>query len=274
MRHTEFPFAKHRNWQETPDSLPDLDTEALSKLGHWQENVYNKPVFDDITAYPNFYPSTDAARNYTTRPTKRTLLKKTPDELGISEEDWQSRIERQPLHVAKSAELATAISWTAARLRAVSLNRAIGRVSSWGEVEGSQDVLIIEEDDAVIAADAIADYGYTLAHPVDLDHRGVDYGKPLGKRIRQEAGGIDIGSALERFGLFAGVKPEVLQSADGVTAMEITQAEQDRRIKHWGERHGAITRAYPNISISREILEEHLPLHKIIEFSNEEFEQR
>lgn len=262
MRYPDFPFAKYRAWDETPAEVPELDTTSLLELGEWQAGIYKKPVFDDITAYPNFYPSPNAAMNYTTRPTRRTLLRQSPVELGISYEDWQGRVERQPKHVAEQVELVTAISWTAARMRYAALTKAIRRTNDWAMVEGPQDQLIIDADEAVIAADAIADYGYTLRHPAELNHLGHDNGPALAAQVERVAG--NIGMLLERFGLFAGDHPEVLQTADGLTTMEVVLEEQSRRADYWGKRHEAITSAYRDLPKSDEILYERLPLDEII----------
>ncbi|MDQ3123365.1 MAG: hypothetical protein M3Q14_01625 [bacterium] len=258
MRQVQFPFAKYRAWDETPPQAPEVDTTDLLELGNWQATSYRRPIFDEITAYPNFYPSLNGAAGYTQRPTQRLLAGKKAERLGITQEELAGKIERQPWHVAEYVELATAIGWTAANLRHDVLKQAISvanDISEWGRGE-------LDEDTATYAADAIADYGYCLRYPADPDFRGEDHGSALAAQINRVA--EDIGQTLEHFGLFADWKPEILQTADGITVMEITREEQERRIAHWRPRHEAITGAYPTLPLSEEILLERIPLSEML----------
>ncbi len=246
MRTRHFPFAKYRDWGPTPETKPDLDTDLVADLASFQSDVYKKPILDDITGYYQFYPSMNGATSYVTRAAQRRKVLIENIEPGDTLEEKRKR---QILHIAESTEIATAVFWATATMRYDVVSHALGAIADIAEEEREER---LPDDIAAYAADAIADYGYCLMHPVQIDHIGNDHGEYLRAQIERVA--PETGRALLEFGIYSDEHSDALQSYDGVTALQATVLEQERRIAHWAPRHHAVMDAFPDIEISREVL--------------------
>jgi hypothetical protein len=246
MRTRQFPFAKYREWGTTPESKPELDVGLIADLTSFQSDVYRKPILDDITGYYQFYPSMNGAMSYATRAASRRDVVRESIEAGDTLEEKRKR---QILHIAESAEMATAVFWATATMRYDVVTHALSSIADIAE-KGSNEKL--SDDVVAYASDAIADYGYCLVNPVQIDHTGNDHGKNLGAQIERVAPGVRI--SLLEFGKYADTHPEALQSYEGIVALQATAIEQERRINHWAPRHQAVVDAFPDIDISKEVL--------------------
>ncbi len=253
MRESEFPFAKYRDWGETPKEVPDIDTNAILNLADWQSKVYKRPIRDDITGHYGFFPSHNGATGYVQRASERSFSGKTAESEGLSDDEFQDKKARQPIHIAENTESTIAVFWAVSQTRFSVLEEALNHVSKGRK---------IPTDQGVWAANAIADYGHCLQHPKDIDHMGVDHGKELGKVIKHIGGSA--ASDLEQFGLFAEVSPDVLNSYEGVSAMQVSLDEEQRRYDFWSVRHQAILDAYPDIRPSNEVLYMKIPLPELL----------
>ena len=246
MRRPDFPFAKYREWGQTPAELTQLDATGLLELADWQANIYRRPVLDDITGYYQFFPSQNGASSYVSRAAIKNPVIKDKIEIG---DDLESKEIRHKNHIAESAELATALFWSTAVMRLDVVENTLGRIA---QISEGREAEVLPDGFMVYAADAIADYGYCLQHPVDIDVKGEDHGVELHHQIERIAKGI--GQNLLDFGNFTSENPQDLISYDGVVALQATLAEQERRIKHWAPRHAAVVAAFPGIGLSTEVL--------------------
>ncbi len=253
MRESEFPFAKYRDWGETPAVQPELNVDALLSLADWQSTAYRRPITDDITGFYNFYPSMNGASSYAKRASMKSFAGKTALSEGITAEEFLGKKERQSLHIAESAESAIAVFWVVAQLRKEVLASALSHIS-----DGKK----MPSDVAAYAADAIADLGHCMLYPVDIDHTGKDHGKELGKFIKSISG--DTPEKLQAFGLYAGKNPEALETYEGVSSMEVVLSEQERRCDYWSPRHQAVLEAFPEVRPSNEVLYMQLPLDELL----------
>ncbi|MCA9323544.1 hypothetical protein KC992_00390 [Candidatus Saccharibacteria bacterium] len=247
MRTREFPFAKYRDWGQVPQARPDIDVDLVADLTSWQSNILKEPALDDITGYYRFFPSANGVMGYATRAANRRPIVLEDVEDGDTPE--QKR-ERQIRHIGETAELASAVFWAAAVMRHDVTNRALGQIADLAERGLSNGTM--PDDIAAYASDAIADYGYCLVYPVQIDHKGEDHGKGLKSQIERVAPGV--GQALLDFGNYSGEHPEVLHSYDGIVALQAAMLEQERRIDHWAPRHVAVLEAMPEISPSQEVI--------------------
>ncbi len=259
MRQPDFPFAKFRDWGETPQVAPEIDLEDLRELSIWQASIYKRPITDEITGDGyQFYPSRNGANSYVTRAHAKQFAGKTALGMAISERDFEGRKARQLLHIARSAELATALFWTVASLREERLENALSSAQA-GDIP--------DEDNTPFAADAIADYGFCLAYPFDKDVRGEDHGPGLRLQIDRIA--PNIGEQILQFGLLSGDEPWHLRSEVGIALMQASLEEQRRRVAFWAPRHTALLEAFPDIEVSEEVLLQRIPAYEIIGLSRD-----
>ena len=252
MREANFPFAKFRDWGATPETLPEIDTELVAELTSWQDALYRRPILDDITGYYQFYPTMNGASAYVTRAARNRPIIIEDIEDG---DTLEAKQKRQELHIAETAELATALFWTTAIDRHTKLNSVLARVND------QSDVPLDDDSSYKFAADAIADYGFCLANPVDIHISGRDDGPHLRAQIERVAPGL--GSTLLGFGNYAIDNPDALRSFDGIVAMQAAVMEQERRIEHWSPRHGSIIEAFPDTKVSGEVLYFETPLNQM-----------
>lgn len=246
MRALEFPFAKYREWGTVPTDRPELDVDAIADLNSWQDNIFKRPMLDDITGYYQFFPSENGVMSYATRAAKKRPVLEKNVEPG---DTLEQKRERKLIHIGEVAELATAVFWATALMRHDVISTALGQVVDLVErhVVGE-----LRSDVAAYSSDAIADHGYCLLYPVQVDHKGEDHGKNLADQIERVA--PEVGKNLLGFGNYSIDHPEVLQSYDGIVALQATLFEQERRIKHWAPRHGAILDAFEGIGVSQEVV--------------------
>jgi hypothetical protein len=259
MAEKGYPAArgKQRRPLEVPLFKPDVDIDGLMNFTTWRDRYYKKPILDDLTGYYQFVPTVAGVEAYA-----RPKMPRIPQELLKSvtgREDVRGHIqkrreheaarERQRLHIAASAELATAVFWAVAFLRETVLLEAIGKIS-----ENQQP----EWDVAVYAADAIQDFGLCLEKPVETEPMFVNGrgGKRLTNGLRTRLDGIspDLGTHVANFGAYAVEHPDALRSADGVALMQTTLEEQNYRKATWEPRHRAVVDAFPDLPQSEEIL--------------------
>src|SRR5690606_3552603 len=128
----------------------------------------------------------------------------------LTNQEFLGKKKRMPLHIAESAELATALFWTAASLRSRALTKVLNAVNN-GQA--------VPEDSGIYAADAIADYGHCLIHPVDINVTVENNGPALKAQIERVYPGA--GETLQAFGLYTANSPEELASYDGILAMTV-----------------------------------------------------
>lgn len=257
MRQPDFPFAKFRDWGETPQNVPEIDLDDLRELSVWQSSIFKRPMTDEITGDGyGFHPSRNGANSYVTRAHAKQFAGKTALSMEISEDEFKGRKARQPLHIAKSVELATALFWTVSSMREENLENALSSAFH-GDTP--------DEDNHPFAADAIADYGFCLTYPFDKDVRGVDHGSGLRAQVDRIAPGI--GNQMLQFGLLAGDEPWHLKSETGIALMQAVLEEQKRRVAFWAPRHAAILEAFPDTELSQEVLLHRIPLKEAIDLS-------
>ena len=240
MKNTGFPTPRHRNWLLKPEQTPELDSNGLMQLGAWQTSVFRKPIQDQITGFYNFTPTIKGAQQYVIARARKHPAK---PQVGDTLQSFQDRGQRLRTHIAESAELATAIFSTVSLFRDEALREALRAVSERKR---------FSDDSVASATDAIMDYGYCLRNPVQIDFKGENHGQGL--RLKIDSFGDNLGAQLEEFGSAALDDEGLLRSHDGVLAMELALAEQDRRFNYWMPRHEAVTEAFPDIDISEEIL--------------------
>lgn len=251
VREPDFPFAKIREYGPTPDFAPDIEISELLNLSDWQQRTFKKPMLDDITGSYQYFPSHNGLSTYVHGVAKNNPVVKLAEE---SNTEFLERKERQPLHVARTAEIATALFWTAAVIRTSVIEESLANISDGRE---------IREDVARYSADAIADYGYCLVNPVQKDYLGHDSGKELKVVMDRLFPGVS--NSILEFGKYADGNFDELRSYNGVALLESTLSEQNRRIAHWQPRHEAVCSVYPEIEISEEILLLKVPLEEMLD---------
>lgn len=259
MRESEFPFAMYRDWGPDPVKRPEIDLDDTMKLSDWQSKVYQKPIFDEITGHYGYYPSANGFTAYVGRAIERRPVKRV---LGEPYKVFKDRRERQPQHIADSAELATALFWTSAVLRQTVLEEALRNINDGKEMK---------PEVAIYTADAIADYGFCLENPVEINHTGIDNGPNLKRQINRVAPGI--GETLLDFGKYTREQPDDLRLHDGIVAIEVTLDEQERRTRHWAPRHTAVLEVFPETVISEDLLLLRVPLDEMLSIQHVEFSQ-
>jgi len=252
MKGSSFPFAKYREWGANATTVTELNTDAIQQLSEWQDTLYKRPILDDITGSYQFYPSENGAKAYVNGTARNRPV--NSDELEDGD-TLEGKTARQLMHIASNSELATALFWTIALVRHDHLAQTINTVVD----NPDQDVELTYG--TKLAADAIADYGYCLENPVDLEFSGKNRSKGLKKEIRRVAPGV--GKSLLSLGDFATEEPDILRSYDGIVAMQTVLVEQERRYNHWSPRHEAIHRAFPSVPLSKEVLYQSIETHEI-----------
>jgi hypothetical protein len=160
---------------------------------------------------------------YTSRPKLRQFAGKTAVGPEMAKE-LLGRRERQPKHIAETAERATGIFLAVAKGRETVLAQAVKAIAGQEPLEHSV---------ALHAADAIADFGYCLDRPKNI---------PLSVITRKSE--ADIGLQLLNFGAYAITHPDVLPSYEGVALLQATLDEQERRVAFWQPRYQAVTDQY------------------------------
>jgi hypothetical protein len=250
MREPNFPFAMYRDWGPDPVELPEIDLDNTMNLANWQSKDYRRPIFDEITGHYKFFPSPNGFSSYVGRAIKRRPVKLVS---GENYQDYKDRVARQPQHIADRSELATALFWTSAILRQTVLEEALRNVN---------DGKAMKPEIAIYAADAIADYGFCLENPMDIDYTGFDHGPNIKRQIQRV--GPNVGKLLLDFGNYTRDRHEDLLLEEGIVAMEVTLDEQERRARHWAPRHSAILEAYPETEISEDVLLLHVPLDEML----------
>ncbi len=244
MREPNFPFAKYREWGPTPSSPPEIVAEDVFKLIQWQNELYKRPIFDDITGYYQFHPSVNGAAAYVRGAARNRPVVPENVESG---DTLEAKNERHLTHLAKNPELATALFWAAASMREDVLGESLLSLAKTSE----QTQALIDDSAAAYSADAIADYGYCLLHPVDYQYSRGDFGPGLQNKIESIAPGT--AKAILDFGKVAYDQPDLLIGHDGVLLMEAAILEQKRRLAFWGARHSSLMDAFPDIPVSQEL---------------------
>lgn len=255
---------KKRRDVVVPPSMPTLDAEGLRAIQDWRSTVYKQPILDDLLGYYRFDPPTKRGADiYTGARGKIIGIEGMSREIVSRYVELPESVEsaelRQVIHKAESTELATALFWSVAVMRSQVLNNALEAMGSGRE---------IDEDVARFAADAIVDMGLCLESPYENNWRmrtharQRKYPQGLGSKLETIAPGV--GTNVADFGAYAGEHPEVLQTQDGFVAMHAAFIEQDYRMELWGPRHTAITEAFPDLPLSREILYMAVPLEEML----------
>ncbi|NBU34218.1 hypothetical protein EB118_18465 [bacterium] len=264
-----FRPGKSRPEIEVPQHLPDVDIELLSTFSHWRNNIYKGPILDQLTGAYQFTNTKGAVEAYTKPSIKKSNLKQravgreavlnllaNKDQILKGIEQNKSR-ERQRVHIAETAEQATALFYAAATARKVVLTEAIGNVSD--NIQPQYDV-------AIWAADAIMALGQCMQNPIGKGERMQKKHKESrgGLKVKLDSNFPNLGNELASFGAYATVHPQVLRSADGYFAMIAALQEQEYQIDFWQPRHEAIVQAFPAITQSSEALAGQMNLEQIL----------
>lgn len=243
MRSPEFPFPKYRDYGPIPDTAQDVDIQGLLRFADWQEKMFKKPIYDDITGYWQFSPTPSSVKAYTTRPMHRTLGEKPS-----GDEEIDGKRNRMPVHIAESAERAISTFLQVAKMRKAVLGAALDHVSD--ETLADMD---LSDELARYSVEAITDYGYCLENPID------PWVHKENKRDDIESGWLaakintfspNLGRQVLDFGLAALEDKSQLITADGITTMTVAWSEQLRRTATWSGRYSVLVTAYPQIDRS------------------------
>lgn len=256
----EGPLGSYRREVEIPHILPDIDTESVIDLQTWRGSTYNEPFLDKLTAHYKFFPSINGAKAYTKKESPRypTKVKAVGREAVKALIEKRDAARRQPTHVAETAELATALFWSIAVVRSVILTEIQGNI-----IDGKP----YKDDVAAYAADAILDLGLCIEEPYEnnpflRDKNRAKLEQGLHEKIEIIAPGI--GTDIARFGKYADIHHDALESADGLQLLDFALDEQGYRINTWQPRHTAVTAAFPELPVSEEILHLHVPLSEML----------
>lgn len=251
-----------------PLELPKLDTDGLRSVQGWRIDVYKQPILDNLLGFYRFDPPTKSGANVYTNSHRKFIGSEGVPASIVQQyvqnpEQVENAAIRQMIHKAESTELATALFWSVAVLRSEVLGAALDSVG-----KGTP----MDEDIATYSADAIVDMGLCLESPYESNWklrtspRQRKY--PQGLRTKLDTMAPGIGANVVDFGAYADKHPSALYSDDGYVALHAAYIEQDYRINTWGPRHTAITEAYPDLPLSKEILYMALSLSEMLDIQD------
>ncbi|CAN5464533.1 hypothetical protein BH10PAT3_BH10PAT3_6820 [soil metagenome] len=258
------PFGKYRREVVAPAELPEVDNEGLHAFRNWRNKTYKQPILDDLVGYYRLEPPTKlVAEMYTGSKSKARGSAPLAAEVVVDyvrDPESVDPAHRQIIHTAESAEMATAVFLGVAVLRSEVIEKALRDIANERPMA---------DDIAAYAADAIIDMGLCLEEPFERNWRlkpgeRKNAPKGLSKRLEREAPGL--GTNLVDFGAYASLHHEAFVASpyDAVDALEAAYEEQNYRMAIWLPSHTAITEAFPELPLSKEILYMQEPLDKLL----------
>jgi hypothetical protein len=259
------PLGKYRRDVPPPEHQPDLNVGGLVSVRKWRKVTYKQPFLDDLTGYYRFPATIAGVEAYTQ---KRHLRFPGKVRRAVGPQDIRQLIEvrnaakMQVIHKAESAELATSVFLGVAVLRDMAVTKTLTQVIN-------QEPL--DTDAALFAADAVVDLGLCLEEPYENNWMlkpGPYNPAPQGLKVQLDRIAPDIGTQMANLGAYATEYPETLRTDEGVVALQTALEEQDYRISTWAPRHEAVTQAFPELTISEDVLMLRLPLSSILNLQN------
>lgn len=264
-KYTHSLRGKKRREVETPETVPSIDTEAVLRFSEWRSSTYKKPILDRLNGYYLFPPTPWGISSYT-RPNGidypfgiAAIGREAARKLIESRNEADEKRNRQVLHKAQSAEMATAFFWTIAVLRQYAINEVLESAKLAGTSSPSEEA-------SLYAADALLNFGLCLENPFENNRRR---GREEGLKTRLDRFSPDLGSQIASFGVYASKNPEALTTFDGIVLLGVARDEQQYHIDTWAPRHTTVIEQFPEIPISREILYQTLSFEEMVSIQDE-----
>lgn len=130
-------------------------------------------------------------------------------------EAWKQAAERQPYHIEDNVQQGLFVDRDIARLRKAAVSTV--RYQLWADTP-------LDEQAAIIAADAVRDFGYSL---YDTSNANPEF--------LEDIGGSELALHVAAMGEAAADNPMLL--AENIPLLAMTEQEQTHRVRYWGERY-------------------------------------